>query len=136
MNRVNDVDLPELFRTCRAIAVVGLSDDQRKLSHGVASYMQQAGYRITPLNLLVPEILGKKCYASLRDISEAVDIVNVFRKPEAVGPIAEDAVVIGAKCLWLQEDVVNFDAAEMATGAGLLVVMDKCIFKEHWSIAS
>ncbi len=135
MNRVNDVNLPELFRTCRTIAVVGLSDDQQKLSYAVASYLQQAGYRIIPVNPLVAEVLGEKGYASLRHIPEAVDIVNVFRKPEAVGPIAEDAIAIGAKCLWLQEEVVNEDAAELAAKAGLLVVMDKCILKEHWSMA-
>jgi len=135
MNKVNDVDLPELFRTCRTIAVVGLSDDQQKLSYAVASYLQQAGYRIIPVNPHVPEVLGEKSYASLRDIPVAVDIVNVFRKPDAVGPIAEDAIAIGAKCLWLQEEVVNADAAELAARAGLLVVMDKCILKEHWSMA-
>ncbi|NVN89588.1 MAG: CoA-binding protein [Desulfuromonadales bacterium] len=135
MNRVNDVNLPELFASCRTIAVVGLSDDQQKLSYGVASYLQQAGYRIIPVNPFVSEVLGEKSYASLRDIPETVDIVDVFRKPEAVGPIAEDAIAIGAKCLWLQEEVVNVEAAELAAKAGLMVVMDKCILKEHWSIA-
>jgi predicted CoA-binding protein len=98
--------------------------------------MQQAGYRIIPVNPFVPEVLGEKSYASLRDIPEAVDIVNVFRKPEVVGQIAEDAIAIGAKCLWLQEEVVNDQAAGLAAKAGLLVLMDKCILKEHWSMGS
>jgi predicted CoA-binding protein len=135
MNRVNDVDVAKLFGSCRTIAVVGLSDDPRKLSHDVASYLQQAGYRIIPVNPHVSEVLGEKSYASLRDIPEAVEIVNVFRRSEAVGSIAEDAIAIGAKCLWLQEEVVNAEAAELAARAGLLVVMDRCILKEHWSIA-
>jgi len=134
MNSVNQVDMNALFASVRTIAVVGLSDDPSRPSNGVAAYLQRAGYRIIPVNPSVPEILGEKCYATLRDIPDAVDLVDVFRKPEAVGPIAADAIAIGAKYLWLQEGVINVDAADSALQAGLQVVMDKCMLKEHRAI--
>lgn len=135
MSAVNDCNMKELLSTCRVIAVVGLSDDAARPSYGVAAYLQRAGYRIIPVNPSVPEILGEKSYASLKDIPEQVDLVDVFRKPEAVGPIADDAIAINAKYLWLQEGVVNPEAAEKALKAGLQVVMDKCILKEHRALA-
>ena len=131
MTAVNECNMKELFSSCRVIAVVGLSDDQNRPSYGVAAYLQQAGYRIIPVNPSVPEILGEKSYASLLDIPEKVDVVDVFRKSEAVGPIAEDAIAIGSKYLWFQEGVVNVEVAEIALNAGLQVVMDRCILKEH-----
>lgn len=131
MSIVNQVDIKELLTNSRTIAVVGLSSNSLRPSYGVAAYLQRVGYRIIPVNPVEKEILGEKCYASLRDIPEPVDIVDVFRNPEAVGPIAEDAVAIGAKCLWLQEGVVNQEAAEKAAAAGLDVVMDHCILKKH-----
>ncbi len=134
MNAVNQVDLKELFASVRTIAVVGLSDDPSRPSYGVSAYLQRAGYRIIPVNPSATEILGEKCYTSLRDIPEAVDLVDVFRKSEAVGPIADDAVAIGARYLWLQEGVINPAAAEKAVQAGLRVVMDKCMLKEHRAI--
>jgi len=135
MNIVNQVDMKELFASVRTIAVVGLSDDPLRPSNGVSAYLQRAGYRIIPVNPSVPEILGETCYATLRDIPEKVDVVDVFRKSEAVGPIAEDAIAIGAKYLWLQEGVINPAAAEKAVQAGLRVVMDKCMLKEHRAIS-
>ena len=131
MNSVNNVDMNELFKSVRVIAVVGLSNDSGRPSFGVAAYLQRAGYRIIPVNPSVAEILGEKSYASLRDIPEHVDVVDVFRKSDAVGPIAEDAVAIGATYLWLQEGVIHPEAATMACKAGLQVVMDRCILKEH-----
>jgi len=135
MNVVNQVDMKELFASVRTIAVVGLSDDPLRPSHGVAAYLQRAGYRIIPVNPSVAEILGEKSYATLRDIPGRVDVVDVFRKSEAVGPIADDAIAIGAKYLWMQEGVINSAAAEKAAQAGLRVVMDKCMLKEHRAIS-
>ena len=134
MNAVNQVDMKELFASIRTIAVVGLSNDSQRPSYGVSVYLQRAGFRIIPVNPSVSEILGEKSYASLRDIPEAVDVVDVFRKSETVGPIAEDAVAIGAQYLWLQEGVINVAAAEKAAQAGIRVVMDKCMLKEHRAI--
>ena len=131
MTSVNTTAMQELFKTVRIIAVVGLSDDASRPSHGVAAYLQRAGYRIIPVNPSVGEILGEKSYASLRDIPEQVDMVDVFRKSDAVGPIADDAIAIGAKYLWLQEGVVNQAAAEKAREAGIQVIMDRCMLKEH-----
>lgn len=135
MSIVNQVDYKELLEKCKTIAVVGLSSNSLRPSYGVSAYLQRVGYRIIPVNPVEKEILGEKCYASLRDIPEQVDIVDVFRNPEAVGPIADDAIAIGAKCLWLQEGVVNSEAAEKAASSGLQVVMDHCILKIHRSLA-
>jgi predicted CoA-binding protein len=123
--------LRELFDSWRVIAVVGLSADPGRPSYRVAAYLQQAGYRIIPVNPSQDEILGEKCYSSLLDIPDKVDVVDVFRRSEQVGPIAADAVAIGADCLWLQEGVVNEVAAGVAAAAGLRVVMDRCMLKEH-----
>ena len=109
------------------IAVVGLSDDPSKTSHQVAAAMQAKGYRIIPVNPNAESVLGEKSYASLKDIPEPVDIVNVFRRPEHTPAIAEEAVAIGAKVLWLQLGIVNEEAAEIASKGGLLVIMDRCI---------
>jgi predicted CoA-binding protein len=131
MSTVNQVDIKALLTRSRTIAVVGLSSNSLRPSYGVSAYLQRVGYRIIPVNPVEKEILGEKCYASLRDIPEPVDIVDVFRNPEAVGPIADEAVAIGARCLWLQEGVVNQEAADRAAAAGLDVVMDHCILKKH-----
>ena len=135
MSVVNQVNYKELLDTCKTIAVVGLSSNSLRPSYGVAAYLQRVGYRVIPVNPVEKEILGEKCYASLKDISEPVDIVDVFRNPDAVGPIADDAIAIGAKCLWLQEGVINTEAAEKAAKSGLKVVMDHCILKIHRSLA-
>lgn len=131
MSTVNQVDIKALLTRSRTIAVVGLSSNSLRPSYGVSAYLQSVGYRIIPVNPVEKEILGEKCYASLRDIPEPVDIVDVFRNPDAVGPIADEAVAIGAKCLWLQEGVVNQEAADRAAATGLDVVMDHCILKKH-----
>jgi predicted CoA-binding protein len=113
------------------MAVVGLSNRRYRPSFGVSQYMQQAGYRIVPVNPQETEVLGEKCYATLEEIPEPVDIVDVFRRPEFVPEIVEAAIRIGAKVLWLQEDVIHEQAAERARQAGLTVIMDRCILKEH-----
>lgn len=127
-------DIPSLrriLRECRTLAVVGLSADWHRPSFFAAKYMQEHGYRIIPVNPKYPEILGEKCYASLRDIPEKVDLVDVFRKTQDVAPIAEDAIVIGAKVFWQQLGVTNAAAAERASAAGLETVMDRCVKIEH-----
>ena len=123
--------IPDLLRKSKTIAVVGLSGNRMRPSFGVSEYMQRAGYRIIPVNPQEKEILGEKVYARLEDIPEHVDIVDVFRRPEFVPEIVESAIRIGANALWLQEEVVHEEAAQRARAAGLTVVMDKCLLKEH-----
>ena len=113
------------------IAMVGLSENPYRPSHFAAIYMLSEGYNIIPVNPASKEILGRKCYASLSDIPEPVEIVDVFRKPSDVLPIAEEAIKIGAKVLWLQLGVINEEAAVRAQSAGLEVVMDRCVKIEH-----
>jgi len=125
------VTIPDLLRKSKTIAVVGLSGNRMRPSFGVSEYMQRAGYRIIPVNPQEKEILGEKVYARLEDIPEHVDIVDVFRRPEFVPEIVESAIRIGANALWLQEEVVHEEAAQRARAAGLTVVMDKCLLKEH-----
>ena len=120
-----------LLRDSKTIAVVGLSNSPWRPSFGVSEYMQAMGYRIIPVNPGESMILGEKCYATLEEIPEKVDIVNVFRRPEFVPEIVESAIRISAKGLWLQEEVVHEAAAEQARAAGLDVVMGLCILKEH-----
>jgi len=125
------VTIPELLRKSKTIAVVGLSSNPMRPSFGVAEYMQREGYRVIPVNPQETEILGEKAYARLEDIPEHVDIVDVFRRPEFVPDIVDSAIKIGAGALWLQEDVVHEEGARRARAAGLAVVMDKCLLKEH-----
>ena len=115
----------------RVIAIVGLSADWYRPSYFAAKYMREHGYRIIPVNPRYPEILGEKCYGSLRDIPEKVQIVDVFRKTQDVPPVAEDAIAIGAKVLWQQLGVKNEAAAARARAAGLETVMDRCVKIEH-----
>lgn len=117
----------QILQDAKTVAVVGLSDNPERVSHMVAEAMQRRGYRIIPVNPNAEQILGEKCYPSLKDVPERVDIVNVFRRSDQVVPIAEDAVSIGAKVLWLQQGIVNEEAADIARSAGLEVVMDLCI---------
>lgn len=119
----------ELLKSARTIAVVGLSSNPMRPSYGVAEYMKNAGYKIIPVNPNETEVLGERAVAKLEDIREKVDIVDVFRRSEFVPKVAESA--IGAKNLWLQEGVIHEVAAKRARDAGLFVVMDKCILKEH-----
>ena len=123
--------LRRLLRESKVIAVVGLSADWFRPSYFAAKYMQEHGYRVIPVNPKYPEILGEKCYPSLRDIPQPVDMVDVFRKTADVMPVAEDAIRIGAKVLWQQLGVRNEEAAAKARAAGLETVMDRCVKIEH-----
>lgn len=126
-----DQELRELLKRTRSIAVVGMSDKPDRPSHYVAQFMRERGYTIIPVNPQCSEIAGLKCYASLRDIPGPVDMVNVFRRPDDIPPIAEDAVAIGARSLWIQLGLVSPQAAAIATSGGLDVVMDLCVKVEY-----
>lgn len=123
--------IPELLRKSRVIAVVGLSNKRFRPSFGVSEYMQSKGYRIIPINPNETEVLGEKAYARLEDVPEHIDIVDIFRRSELVAPVVDSAIAIGASSIWMQEGVVNEGAADKARAAGLTVVMDRCILKEH-----
>ena len=125
------MSIPELLKTSRTIAVVGLSSKRFRPSYGVSEYMQRNGYRIIPVNPFEQALLGEKCYPDLDSIPERVDIVDIFRRAEYVPEIVEAAIRIGARAVWMQEGVVHTEAAERARGAGLDVVMDRCILKDH-----
>jgi predicted CoA-binding protein len=126
--------IPELLKTSRTIAVVGLSSKRFRPSYGVAEYMQRNGYCIIPVNPFVPSVLGEKCYPDLDSIRERVDIVDIFRRAEFVPEIVDAAIRIGARAVWMQEGVVHEEAAAKAAAAGLAVVMDRCILKDHASM--
>lgn len=121
----------EILKSAKTIAVVGLSSRRFRPSYGVSEYMQDAGYRIIPVNPRETEVLGEKAYARLEDIPEPVDIVNIFRRSEFVPEIVDAAIQIGAKSIWMQEGVIHEEAAAKAEAAGLRVIMDHCILKAH-----
>ena len=123
--------IPEVLESSKTIAVVGLSSSPFRPSNGVSEYMRRAGYRIIPVNPNETEVLGEKCYARLEDVPVKIDIVDVFRRSEFVPEIVESAIKIGAKTVWMQEGVIHEAAAEGARSAGLNVVMDRCILKDH-----
>ncbi len=123
--------ITELLKTAKTIAVVGLSNTPFRASHGVAAYMQSQGYRIIPVNPTIDSALGEKAYPALAEVQEKVDIVNVFRRSQFVPEVVEQAIRIQAPAIWMQEDVVHEAAAEKARRAGIFVVMDRCILKEH-----
>lgn len=123
--------LRRILRECRTVAVVGLSPEWHRPSHFAAKYLQQHGYRIIPVNPRSAEILGERCYASLLDIPDRVDMVDVFRRTADVLPIAQQAVQIKARCLWQQIGVLNLEADKLARDAGLDSVMDRCVKIEH-----
>ena len=131
-----DDTLRRILQNCKTIAVVGLSPEWHRPSHFVAKYMQEQGYRIIPVNPKHESILGERCYARLEDIPEPVDMVDVFRRPEDVPPIAASAVAIGAKCLWQQLGVASAEADTIARAAGLDSVMDRCVKVEHARLLS
>jgi predicted CoA-binding protein len=123
--------IKRILEECRTIAVVGLSSSSWRPSHGVAAYMKRVGYQIIPINPNETEVLGEKAYASLGDLSEPIDLVDVFRRSEEAGAAVDEAIAVGAKAVWLQEGVIDEAAAQRAVNAGLLVVMDRCWLKEH-----
>jgi predicted CoA-binding protein len=121
----------EILNSSRVVAVVGLSSKPDQPSYKVAGYLKEQGYKIIPVNPAKKEILGGPCYPDLASIPESVDVVDIFRRSEEVPPIVEEAIRIGAKAVWMQEGVINEEAATRAREAGLMVVMDKCMRKEH-----
>ena len=123
--------ISQLLKSAKTIAVVGLSNSPMRVSYGVSEYMQSQGYRIVPVNPLIGESLGEKAYATLSDVPEKIDIVNVFRRPEFVPGVVEEAIRLKVPGIWMQEGVVHEEAAEKARAAGIFVVMDRCILKEH-----
>ena len=128
-------EIADLLRASRVIAVVGLSSNPLRPSHGVAGYLQQHGYRIVPVNPQETEVLGQKAYPSLGQVPGKIDIVNIFRRSEFVPLIVEDAIRLGARAVWMQEGVVHEEAAARARAVGLIVVMDRCILKDHQRLA-
>jgi uncharacterized protein len=125
--KIND----QLLKSAKTIAVVGLSSHRWRPSYGVSEYMQSAGYRIIPVNPNETEVLGEKSYAALDEIPGQIDIVDIFRRSEFVPDLVDAAIRIHAKCVWMQEGVVHEEAAAKARAAGLEVIMDRCILKEH-----
>jgi uncharacterized protein len=123
--------ITDILKESKTIAVVGLSDDPSRPSHGVSEYMQSHGYRIIPVHPTAETVLGEKVYRSLSEIPDKIDIVDVFRRPDAVPAIVDEVIALKLPVLWLQETVVHEEAAEKARKAGIKVVMDLCILKEH-----
>ena len=126
--------IAELLKSAKTIAVVGLSDNPARTSYGVSAYMQSQGYRIIPVNPAISEALGEKAYPTLSEVPEKIDIVNVFRRPEHVPEVVDEAIRLGVPAIWMQEGVVH-EAAEKARQAGIFVVMNRCILKEHGRLA-
>lgn len=132
MSRSSKSDpITELLQRAKTIAVVGLSDSPLRPSHGVSAYMQAQGYRIIPVNPHISEALGEKAYRSLLEVPEQIDIVNIFRRPEFVEEVVDQAIQLKIPAVWMQEEVINQRAAEKARNAGMFVAMDLCILKEH-----
>jgi uncharacterized protein len=127
--------IAELLKSARTIAVVGISDNPMRPSYGVAAYMQHQGYRIIPVNPDIDSVLGEKAYASLLDVPDPIDIVDIFRRSEYVSPIVDQAIQKGVSAIWMQETVVDEEAAKKAREQGIIVVMDRCILKEHRNLA-
>jgi predicted CoA-binding protein len=127
----SDDELKQLLTSATTIAMVGASSNPDKASHGIMQKLQRVGYKVIPINPKETEVLGERTYPSLLDVDQPVDIVDVFRRPEDTPPIADDAVKIGAKALWLQSGIVSEEAAARAAAGGLTVVMDACIAATH-----
>jgi hypothetical protein len=123
--------ITELLKRAKTIAVVGLSSDPMRASYGVTAYMQSQGYRIIPVNPQIESCLGEKAYPSLLDVPEKIDVVNIFRRPQFVEEIVDQAIQLKTPAVWMQEDVIHEKAAEKARKAGIFVVMDRCILKDH-----
>jgi Predicted CoA-binding protein len=136
----SDQEIRELLTAARTIAVVGISDDPERDSYMVAEFLQRQGYRIIPVNPrlvnLNIQVLGEKAYATLRDVPEKIDIVDIFRRPETVMPVVEDAIAAGAGAVWMQLSIVNEEAAARAEAAGLNVVMNRCMAVEYRRLMS
>jgi uncharacterized protein len=133
---MGNADIKQILNSYKKVAVIGLSPDAGKPSHEVAAYLQRAGFQIIPVNPSCQELLGEKCYPTLAEIPGEVEIVDVFRRAEFLPEIVEQAIAKGAKVVWMQEGIVNEAAAARARAAGLAVVMDRCILKEHHKMVS
>jgi uncharacterized protein len=129
--QASEAEITEILNTCRVVAVVGLSNDPNRPSFRVAHYLQEHGYRIVPVNPGCQEILGERCYAGLPDIPFPVDIVDIFRKVEAIPAIVDEAITVGAKVVWMQQGLEEPVSARKARQAGIRVVMDRCLKIEH-----
>ncbi len=127
---LNDKQITDVLREAKTIAVVGLSNNPIRASFGVSRFLQRQGYRVIPVNPNETEVLGERAYASVKDVPDQIDIVNIFRRPARVPEVVDDALQKGARCIWMQEGVVNHEAAKKAEEAGIPVVMDRCILKE------
>lgn len=133
---INSADtIRRILDECRTIAVVGLSSDSSRPSHGVSNYMRARGYKVIAVNPNETEVFGEKAYPDLFAVPEKVDLVDVFRRSDEAGKAVDQAIAVGAKAVWLQEGVIDGDAAQRALDAGLLVVMDRCWLKEHMRIS-
>lgn len=121
----------KILKEYRTVAVVGASPNPERPSHNVASYLMAQGYNIIPVNPNAQKVLGRKSYPDLSSVPEKIEVVDIFRRSEDIMPIVDEAIKIGAKAVWMQEGIINEEAAARARDTGLLVVMDKCMFKEH-----
>jgi len=136
LNNATPDEIRAILAHAKTIAVVGLSDKPDRYSYRVAAYLQEHGFKIIPVNPAVTEVLGQKSYSSLREVPEPVDIVDIFRKPEAVPGIVEEAIAIKARAVWMQNGIVHNAAAAQARAAGLKVVMSRCLLVEHRNLAA
>lgn len=130
----NPQEIEQILEECRTIAVVGLSSNPRRPSHGVARYMKDQGYKVIPVNPNEEQVFGQKSYPSLADVPGKIDLVDIFRRSEDAGAVVDDAIKLGARAVWLQEGVIDEAAAKRAAEAGLLVVMDRCWLKDHMRV--
>jgi len=128
---IDEAEIATLLESAKTIAVVGLSNKPWRPSFGVSSYMQKHGYQIVPVNPNVEETLGQQAYQRLEDVPGQIDIVNIFRRSDVVGPVVDAAIQIGARCIWMQEGVVDHEAAARAEAAGIPVIVNRCILKYH-----
>ncbi len=131
MNYSDSKVIKKILDECKTIAVVGLSSSPFRPSNGVAAFMQKKGYKIIPVNPNESMVLGEKAVASLSDVSEKIDLVDIFRRSDEAGKAVDEAIEVGAKAVWLQEGVIDEKAAKRAADAGLLVVMDRCWLKDY-----
>jgi predicted CoA-binding protein len=129
-------DAELVLRTFSRIAVVGVSENPDRPSHYVAQYLIDAGFAVTPVNPLLPSVLGRRCFPDLRAIGAPIEVVDVFRRSELVPPIVDDAIAVGAKAVWMQDGVVHDAAAAKARAAGLIVVMDRCMLRDHRTLGA
>ncbi len=127
----DDAELRNILKSVRTVACVGVSSNPQKASYGIFQYLVEAGYHMVPVNPTTPDIMGRLTYPDLMSIPQKIDVVQVFRKPEDVPPVVEQAILAGAKVIWMQEGIVNPQAARRAEEAGLRVVMDRCMMKTH-----